>query len=661
MVMESILKEIDYNLLSKMVDLGEKYDVDQIIIYKMNFGDNNNPEGAVPYARWPKNTSAGHEEAITIEQFQELVQKIENNIPIKGDLEEYKNIKLLSAFKESFHNFVILSLSHRSELWGFMLFLMKSAKIRWMGDDLLTLMEHASRIAGILKNEDMIASLVKVKSDYQILRSKGIDIYFRLGSDLTIKEMDGREVGGNESIKKYIGKTILDIAVLEDEAGQLKLAEECSRVLAEHRSFKRNLLLEGNDLTWYSCQFYPVQDGEIACVAINIDDNLRSLNETRVWLEALKQAFGSMKNIVVIMGEEGTLYVSPNTFDITGITDEKIRERFPGDGTGIFDAGTTDALRGVIERYCEGSDVGGNIRGEIFLGANAYGDAEIRPRILRGGASDEKGLLMFEIEEFFIPREIERIESLIERKHGAWPGQDTYIYALGINGDIVWADENAGNMFELNAGKERQGIDAYLEIGHQEQLVKILLSPYALKRRSEIVIHRLISGKRAVDVITVSFLAYRQGVPDRVICVSKKMVMDQSTLGHDQEMLIENISSEIRWIMDLELCFTYISPSVEHILGYSRDEAMREGLGKALSEKSDEELGRHLSAGLGAAKKNKPWSKVVSVEYSTASGEKLKGKMTINLAYRNDKPVSFVGVAEFARKQAGKIPGRTKR
>ena len=604
----------------------------------------------------------GHEDDIIFEEFQDLVQKIENNIPIKGDLEDYENIKLLRAFKESFHSFVILSLSHRNELWGFMLFLMKSAEIRWMGDDLLTLMEHASRIAGILKNEDIIAGLVKVKSDYQFLTNKGIDIYLRLGRDLTVKEIAGREIEGNVIEKIYIGKNLLDIAVLEEDADRLKLTEECSRVFVEHRSFKRNLLLDGDDLMWYSCQFYPVRDdGEIACVAINIDDNLRSLNETRVWLETLKQVFGSMKNIVVIMDKEGALYVSPNTFDITGITDEKVRERFPGDGAGIFDAGTKETIRGVIEQYRKGSDFGGNIRGEIYLGANAYGDAEIRPRILGGGAADEKGLLMFEIEEVFIPREIERIESLIERKHGGMAGQDTYLYALGINGDIVWADENAGSMFGLNEGKERQGIETYLEIGHQEQLVKILLSPYALKRRSEIVIHRLISGKRAVDVITVSFLAYRQGVPDRVICVSKKMVMDQSTLGHDQEMLIENISSEIRWIMDLELCFTYISPSVEHILGYSRDEAMREGLGKALSEKSDEELGRHLSAGLGAAKKNKPWSKVVSVEYSTASGEKLKGKMTINLAYRNDKPVSFVGVAKFARKQAGRIPGRTKR
>ena len=254
-IMGSILREIDYNLFNKMVDLGKKYEIDQIIIYKLNFDNTKNPTGATPYARWPEKTLVGHEDDIIFEEFQDLVQKIENNIPIKGDLEDYENIKLLRAFKESFHSFVILSLSHRNELWGFMLFLMKSAEIRWMGDDLLTLMEHASRIAGILKNEDIIAGLVKVKSDYQFLTNKGIDIYLRLGRDLTVKEIAGREIEGNVIEKIYIGKNLLDIAVLEEDADRLKLTEECSRVFVEHRSFKRNLLLDGDDLMWYSCQF----------------------------------------------------------------------------------------------------------------------------------------------------------------------------------------------------------------------------------------------------------------------------------------------------------------------------------------------------------------------------------------------------------------------
>ena len=122
-------------------------------------------------------------------------------------------------------------------------------------------------------------------------------------------------------------------------------------------------------------------------------------------------------------------------------------------------------------------------------------------------------------------------------------------------------------------------------------------------------------------------------------------------------LLAENISDVI-WTMDMNLQFTYISPSVTRQRGYSVEEAMALGMGKSLTPSSIETATKVLLEGL-AAEKTEPkalsrsWT--VELEMYCKDGSTIWTEMeTTFLRAPDGQPVGILGVARdiTERKQA---------
>jgi PAS domain S-box-containing protein len=112
-------------------------------------------------------------------------------------------------------------------------------------------------------------------------------------------------------------------------------------------------------------------------------------------------------------------------------------------------------------------------------------------------------------------------------------------------------------------------------------------------------------------------------------------------------------SCDLVWITDLGLKFTYISPSVKNILGYSVNEALRMYTGLTVARTTLEQLTEAFIKGLKAIMKGDlNWRTTMPVEQFTKTGKKLSGKMLLKIHLGVDgKPEGFMGITNFKLRQ----------
>jgi PAS domain S-box-containing protein len=130
-----------------------------------------------------------------------------------------------------------------------------------------------------------------------------------------------------------------------------------------------------------------------------------------------------------------------------------------------------------------------------------------------------------------------------------------------------------------------------------------------------------------------------------------------STTATDDRLLEYNelmkYSTNLIWITDMELFFTYVSPSVEHLLGYNQEEAMRLNAGLTLTEASHLKLAKAFISGLHSAKEpGRQFRKVISIEQYTRDGKLMFGDLLLCLR-RDQKgtPTGFTGITHFRLNQ----------
>jgi PAS domain S-box-containing protein len=113
-------------------------------------------------------------------------------------------------------------------------------------------------------------------------------------------------------------------------------------------------------------------------------------------------------------------------------------------------------------------------------------------------------------------------------------------------------------------------------------------------------------------------------------------------------LLAENVKDVIS-VIDMNLSLTYVSPSVNHLLGYSVEEAMALTLEEGLTAASYEKLVRAFAEGMAAEKKGNrslPMSLVLEVEAKHKDGHLVPIEMMANLLRDAEgKPVGILGVS----------------
>ena len=106
MALTSLIKEIDLNLYNSINTLGSKDVIERIDIYKINYDEANHPVNVRMYYQWQKSgeNSRKPEIEINVNELTDIYSKIENNIPVKGPIEDYKKSALLRSYRGDYNN-----------------------------------------------------------------------------------------------------------------------------------------------------------------------------------------------------------------------------------------------------------------------------------------------------------------------------------------------------------------------------------------------------------------------------------------------------------------------------------------------------------------------------------------------------------------------------
>jgi PAS domain S-box-containing protein len=106
-------------------------------------------------------------------------------------------------------------------------------------------------------------------------------------------------------------------------------------------------------------------------------------------------------------------------------------------------------------------------------------------------------------------------------------------------------------------------------------------------------------------------------------------------------LLAEN-AIEVIWTMDMDLNFTYISPSVEQLRGYSAEEAMKLSLEESFTPQSYDYAMCELSMELAKPPKKRPLSRIVEIEQNCKDGSTVWTEVTIRMV--NDEKGEMIGL-----------------
>ena len=123
------------------------------------------------------------------------------------------------------------------------------------------------------------------------------------------------------------------------------------------------------------------------------------------------------------------------------------------------------------------------------------------------------------------------------------------------------------------------------------------------------------------------------------------------TQQHENEqlyrMLVEN-SSDVTWVIDMELHYTYVSPSATLLLGYSAEEMMSQTLEQTITPASYEVLSKILTDKTiieHSGQNGRFMSKMVELEFSCKDGSTIWTESNLNiLRNHNNQPIGIIGV-----------------
>jgi len=116
-------------------------------------------------------------------------------------------------------------------------------------------------------------------------------------------------------------------------------------------------------------------------------------------------------------------------------------------------------------------------------------------------------------------------------------------------------------------------------------------------------------------------------------------------------LLAESVNDVI-WTMDMGLRYTYISPSVERLRGFTVDEAMAQSIDEVLTPSSVALVKDQLAKALDPSLPNPPRSLTLQVESRHKSGEVIPVETSITLVVDSEKrPVGILGVTRDIRQR----------
>jgi PAS domain S-box-containing protein len=249
--------------------------------------------------------------------------------------------------------------------------------------------------------------------------------------------------------------------------------------------------------------------------------------------------------------------------------------------------------------------------------------------------------------------ERKRVEAEMRIKDNAMASSIGGILLLDLDGMVFYANQAYLDLWIYQNAKEAIGHNI-TEIAADKTLARQLLTTVRAKGKWRGELHaRLRDGKDIDIILSASMVRDEKGVPIAIMAstidITELKKAEESMIASEERyrLLAENVRDVI-WATDMDLRFTYVSPSVKYLGGRTAEEVMCMSLGQLLTPSSQELAMKTFAEELLMANVrplDPTRSRTLEVEFLRPDGSILWAELKMNFMRGPDGgPVGILGV-----------------
>ena len=635
MQIDSILTDIRNQVKDNIAVLGSSLSVDIIQLYKFTQGYTDNAELVFVWNK-KESRSVNHEKSsISFDDNHKIfLDKIRKRIPLRGSSQEYMNTLSFMGIP-SYKSFIIIAIEIDGRLWGFIACIDLKKEHEWSLDDLSIIMEVSQKATQMIHNGYLFEDLARKEAVCSVYLEDVEDITLQMNDELIIKSCSGYLVRSGVIKRTDIeGKHLPEFLLFKNDVEKEQIREELEIIKTRRHSFNATVKIATYE-KWMHLQSNTIEGTdniEIFCAITDID-KIKHIDDKN---EIYESILGNSGTIYIIWDHNiKPVFISKSVDKLTDNSHEDILSILHDstfDSSSFMPLNDINQLQQLVSRTFQEMHESRFNKMEIMIVNKSGGNEYYTASAYR--IKDDKRKFSGVITELNCTTDIESIsmlDRLLKKNLGKKALDPAYVYMIKRDGTITYANRNLISLSETNIVNNK--IIDYLDEDQIGNYFKEILATNSQNITTKIVYSFMKFGSEKLYMATIATPLYEAGIHDGYICVARKVMSSlQMEVTDEQKKTMQEMTSELVWITDMNLKYTYISHSFDNLLGHSVESIFHLKDGSLYTQETQRRLAAIFKSGFNSVKKrNSDWQRNIILNYIDKKGNVLRGRSKIRI------------------------------